>query len=167
MILKYPYTSSQYAEFANTANNTGMVLEKQPNGDVWMVSPPPPVPIPPTQEVLDLREKYKSSTRTLCTLAGGPVYDRLSDVEYEKVLLSAMAVDPITSSLLSQTTLYCLMQLYRLDGPNAWENIGGTFKGVVFVQTVEPIIEPIVEVKSVEEPKKGLKKRVKKEGQNG
>lgn len=164
MILKYPYKNFEYAEFASLANQTGKTLKFLTNKDVEMVLPPPqPPPPPPSQEILDLREKYKASTRSLCTLAGQPVYDRLSDVDYEQVLLSAMVIDPVTSSLLSQTTLYCLMQLYRLDGPNAWENISGTVKEPVVILDIDTVIEPVIEVKTVEVPKKDTKKKIKKE----
>lgn len=123
MTLKYPYTDTQYAEFANTANNTGKILAKQPNGDIELVAPPPTPEPPVSDTVLGLREKYKGATRSLCSIAGHAVCDKLEDTVYEQVLLDAMSVDPITSSLLSQTTMYCLMQLYRLDGNNAWDRI--------------------------------------------
>lgn len=123
MTLKFPYTDEQYADFANTANGLGMVLVKQPNGDIEMVTPAPVPPPPVSDEVLAMREKYRYSTRTLCTIAGQPAVDKLTDVAYEQVLFAAMTVDPVTSSMLAQTTMYCLMQLYRLDGNNAWDRI--------------------------------------------
>ncbi len=123
MTLKFPYTDSEYAEFANTATQTGKVLVKQPNGDIEMVAPAPTPEPPVTQEVLDLREKYRASTRSICALAGQPIVDKLTDVAYEPTMILAMSVDPISAGLLSQTTMYCLMQLYRLDGNNAWDRI--------------------------------------------
>ncbi len=123
MTLKFPYTNSEYADFANTANNTGMILVRQPNGDIEMVTPAPVPPPPVSDEVLGLREKYRYSTRTLCQIAGQTPVDKLTDVAYEQVLFQAMTVDPVTSSMLAQTTMYCLMQLYRLDGNSAWDRI--------------------------------------------
>ena len=121
--LKYPFTPEQYAEAANYANQNGLVFKKLDNGDIELVKPEP-IPVPPvSQTVIDLREKYKASTRALCLLANHAVFDKLEDVEYEQVLLYAMSKDPIQASMLSQTTMYCLMQLYRLDGSNAWERI--------------------------------------------
>ena len=123
MTLTFPYTNSQYAEFATEANQRGLVFFKHPNGDIELVTPTP-APVPPvSQTVLDLRDKYKASTRSICELAGHAVRDKLEDVEYEQVLLSAMSNNPIQANMLSQTTMYCLMQLYRLDGSNAWERI--------------------------------------------
>jgi len=123
MKLKFPYTESEYAEFANKANQLGLIFSKLPNGDIELVSPPP-VPEPVVSDtVLALREKYKTSTRQLCQIAGHVVSDKLEDTEYETVLNLAMAEDPVASSMLAQTTMYCLMQLYRLDGNSAWDRI--------------------------------------------
>lgn len=121
--LKHPYTQEQYAEAANYANQRGLVFKKLDNGDIELVNLEP-TPVPPvSQTVLDLRDKYKASTRSICELAGHAVRDKLEDVEYEQVLISAMSNNPIQASMLSQTTMYCLMQLYRLDGSSAWERI--------------------------------------------
>ena len=121
--LKHPFTPEQYAEAANYANQNGLVFKKLDNGDIELVKPEP-IPVPPvSQTVLDLREKYKASTRALCLLANHAVCDKLEDVVYENVFMYAMSKDPIQASMLSHTTMYCLMQLYRLDGSNAWERI--------------------------------------------
>ena len=123
MTLKNPYTPEQYAELANQANQRGLVFNVLQNGDIELVNPPPTPEPPVSNTVLGLREKYKDATRSLCAIAGHAVCDKLEDSVYEQVLLDAMAVDPVTSSLLAQTTMYCLMQLYRLDGNNAWDRI--------------------------------------------
>lgn len=123
MTLQYPYTSEQYAELANEANQRGLVLKKHLNGDIELVTPDP-IPEPPVSDtVLGLRIKYKETTRALCALAGYAVCDKLEDTVYEQVMLEAVTHDPIQATLLAQTTMYCLMQLYRLDGDNAWERI--------------------------------------------
>ena len=41
-ILKQPYITREYAEFAAEATKIGKWLEIQPNGDVWMINPPLP-----------------------------------------------------------------------------------------------------------------------------
>lgn len=123
MILKYPYTEDQYFDLAHEANQRGLVLKRYENGDIELVTPEP-TPEPQVSDVvLGLREKYKTATRTLCSLAGYAVSDKLEDVVYEQVMLEAITQDPIQSTLLAQTTMYCLMQLYRLDGNNAWDRI--------------------------------------------
>ena len=123
MTLKYPYTNAQYANFANQANNEGKILVKQTNGDIEMVAPAPVPPPVPSDEVLALREKYRVSTRSVCTLAEVEPVDKLTDVEYEAVVQAALVTDPVSASFLTQTISYCLFQLYRLDGPNAWDRI--------------------------------------------
>lgn len=67
MTLNKPYTNAQYAEFANQANNEGKALVKQANGDIEMVAPAPVPPPVPSDEVLALREKYRVSTRSVCS----------------------------------------------------------------------------------------------------
>lgn len=123
MTLKYPYTEQQYAELANEANQRGLVFYKHENGDIELVTPEPISEPPVSETVLGLREKYKDATRSLCALAGHAVSDKLEDVVYEQVMLEAMSLQPVQASLLSQTTMYCLFQLYRLDGSNAWDRI--------------------------------------------
>ena len=73
--------------------------------------------------IIALREKYKQSTNSLCQLAGAPVVDKLEDEDYELIVMQATSINPITSALLTQTIMYCLFQLYRLDGDDAWEKI--------------------------------------------
>lgn len=123
MTLKYPYTNAQYANFANQANNEGKVLVKQANGDVEMVVHAPVPPPVPSDEVLALREKYRVSTRSVCTLAEVEPVDKLTDVEYETVVTAALESNPVSASFLTQTISYCLFQLYRLDGSDAWDRI--------------------------------------------
>lgn len=123
MTLTYPFTDQQYAELANFANQNGLVFDVKQNGDIELVTPAPIQEPPVSDMVLGLREKYKEATRSLCTIAGHAVSDKLEDTVYEHVLLDASMQDPVQSSLLAQTTMYCLMQLYRLDGNNAWDRI--------------------------------------------
>ena len=126
MVLKYPYMNTEYSEFANQANKAGKVLVKQTNRDVEMVNPPPvPIPEPPvpSDEVLALREEYRTSTRSVCMLAGVSPVDKLTDVEYKPVVMAALSADPVSASFLTQTISYCLFQLYRLDGNDAWNRI--------------------------------------------
>lgn len=78
---------------------------------------------PTDERILLLREKYKQSTRSLCQLAGVESVDKLEDSDYENVATAAAGNEPIMTNLLTQTIMYCLFQLYRLDGNDAWERI--------------------------------------------
>lgn len=78
----------------------------------------------PVDERIELlREKYRQSTQSLCQIAGVEIVNKLEDSDYENVAAAAAANDPIMTTLLTQTIMYCLFQLYRLDGDNAWDQI--------------------------------------------
>jgi len=81
------------------------------------------VEIPDDERVLTLREEYRVSTRNICLLAGEEPVDKLEDAEYVPIIQVAMTVNPAVATLLSQTLMYTLFQLYRLDGGDAWERI--------------------------------------------
>jgi hypothetical protein len=95
-----------------------------------------------------LRQEYRTATQSLLQLAGEPttrevateVYldeedeepttilelvpiTKLEDVEHQAVVQLAMAENPAVTMLLTQTIMYALFQLYRLDGNDAWGRI--------------------------------------------
>jgi hypothetical protein len=95
-----------------------------------------------------LRQEYRTATQMLLQLAGEPttrevateVYldeedeepttilelvpiVKLEDVEHQAVVQLAMAENPAVTMLLTQTIMYALFQLYRLDGNDAWGRI--------------------------------------------
>jgi hypothetical protein len=80
-------------------------------------------PVPEDPRVLGLRDKYRQATHGICQLAGVPIVDKLEDSEYEQVALAAAQADFATANMLTQTIMYALFQLYRLDGDDAWERI--------------------------------------------
>jgi hypothetical protein len=48
---------------------------------------------------------------------------KLEDVEHQAVVQLAMAENAAVTMLLTQTIMYALFQLYRLDGNDAWGRI--------------------------------------------
>lgn len=69
--------------------------------------------------VLIFRNKYKEATNNLCKLAGISEKDKLDDIEYEEVVRKSLIANESLSTFLTQTIMYCLFQLYRLDGDDA------------------------------------------------
>ena len=76
-----------------------------------------------TTRIEMLRAQYRTSTNRLCEIAEAEIVDKLEDVNYEAVSGAAMANNPAETSVLTQTIMYCLFQLYRVDGDDAWDNI--------------------------------------------
>lgn len=70
-----------------------------------------------------LRQAYRDSTMALCQLSGrDPVY-KLEDVDFVAVRQAALVASLVDAVALCDTISYCLFQLYRLDGPDAWDRI--------------------------------------------
>jgi hypothetical protein len=59
----------------------------------------------------------------LCQLAGVTEVDKLEDAEYANVVQQAMVTNIALAAILTQTVMYTLFQLYRVDGNEAWERI--------------------------------------------
>ena len=70
-----------------------------------------------------MREAYRQATQGMCLLAGVTPVNKLEDTEYNAVASKAYATDVVTASQASDTLLYTLNQLYRLDGDDAWSKI--------------------------------------------
>jgi len=75
------------------------------------------------QRIEALRNEYRTATRLLCSLAGRAVCDKLEDDEYKDAFAIVIANHPSDAVVISQTMMYCLFQLYRLDGGDAWVKI--------------------------------------------
>ena len=75
------------------------------------------------ERIESMREMYRQSTQAICQIAGEPVVNRLEDVDFVNVRAKAMAVDFVSTSILCDNLMYCLSQLYRLDGDDAWDRI--------------------------------------------
>jgi hypothetical protein len=73
--------------------------------------------------ILELRAAYRQATQGLCQLAGHAPSDKLEDSEFVDIRAAAFATDLATAVACCDTLVYCLFQLYRLDGPDAWERI--------------------------------------------
>jgi hypothetical protein len=59
----------------------------------------------------------------LCQLAGVTEVDKLEDAEYANIVQQAMVTNSSQATLLTQTVMYTLFQLYRVDGNEGWERI--------------------------------------------
>ena len=83
-----------------------------------------PQPPPATEpRILELRAAYRQATQGLCQLAGHAPADKLEDAEFVTIRSAAFATDLATAVACCDTLVYCLFQLYRLDGQDAWERI--------------------------------------------
>jgi hypothetical protein len=111
-----PYEA--YGEFESHPEFGQVIRQK------WRPLPELPV-IPDEREerIEALREKYRQSTRTLCSLAEVEPKDKLEDVEYEQVASAASMKNPAEAFLLTQTIMYCFFQLKLEDGIDAWIRI--------------------------------------------
>jgi hypothetical protein len=69
------------------------------------------------------RNAYRQSTQAICQLAGFPIVTKMEDTEFLAVRAAADAANLILSGQLRETIFYTLMQLYRLDGDDAWDRI--------------------------------------------
>jgi len=79
-----------------------------------------PVPDP---RIELMRQNYRTANRGICMLAGVEPVDKLEDVDMLPVRQAALAADPVQTGALVDVLTYCLFQLYRLDGDDAWERI--------------------------------------------
>jgi hypothetical protein len=70
-----------------------------------------------------LRDGYRQATRAICALAGIDPVDKLEDMAFVDARGAAMQTDFVTTSVLCDNLTYCLFQLYRLDGDDAWAKI--------------------------------------------
>jgi hypothetical protein len=89
---------------------------------VLAASVPPPSP-ETDPRIIGLRAAYRQATQGLCQLAGHAPADKLEDAEFATIRAAAFAADLATAVACCDTLVYCLFQLYRLDGADAWERI--------------------------------------------
>jgi len=81
------------------------------------------IPVIPDPRIELMRENYRTANRGICVLAGVEPVDKLEDVDMLPVRQAALAADPVQTGALVDVLTYCLFQLYRLDGDDAWDRI--------------------------------------------
>jgi hypothetical protein len=114
----------------------------------WVEILPTEAEIAKAARIEALRNEYRTATQSLLQLAGEPTtrevtswqyldeedeepvevtetvpITKLEDVEHQAVVQLAMAENPAVTMLLTQTIMYALFQLYRLDGNDAWSRM--------------------------------------------
>ena len=80
-------------------------------------------PVVADPKIDQLRQAYRDSTMALCQLAGAAPVAKLEDVDFAAVRQAALVASLVDAVALCDTISYCLFQLYRLDGPDAWDRI--------------------------------------------
>lgn len=76
-----------------------------------------------SQRIESLRDTYRNSTAALCSLAGAPIATKIEDIDFPPIRSAANAANLALASELRENILYSLLQLYRLDGNDAWDRI--------------------------------------------
>lgn len=100
-------------------------LEVSATGERRIVQTPDicDAPVVADPRIEQLRQAYRDSTMALCQLAGRDPVSKLEDVDFVSVRQAALVASLVDGVAACDTISYCLFQLYRLDGGDAWDRI--------------------------------------------